>query len=349
LTKLKNLQSLRGIAVLLVVIYHLTYIEQKYGGSETILPEFFKFTMFGVDLFFVISGFVMVMVTRGKFQNIHQSFRFIYHRVARIYPLYWVYTILMLIVFLIQPTWINNAQGNQMNIVDSFLLIPSHILPLVTVGWTLIHEIYFYLVFFIILLICPERFLTQVLILWTATICLVNLFFNSSNATIMLVSNPLTLEFIGGNMIAILYFKKDFKINISILIFITLVSLLLSLLAFVYSSEHPDKIISLDWWRLGMFAIPALLVIYCSVVMEKKAYILHAYLNKIGDASYSIYLSHIITLSAFGHIWGLFSIDSIWDNIIILPILFFMVIIFGFISYQLIEKPLLQLTRKIYS
>lgn len=64
-------------------------IEQKYGGTQTILPDFFNFGMFGVDLFFVISGFVMIAVTRGKFQNLKQATRFIYHRASRIYPAYW--------------------------------------------------------------------------------------------------------------------------------------------------------------------------------------------------------------------------------------------------------------------
>ena len=148
--KIQNIQALRGIAVLSVVFFHLLTIEQKYGGSKTILPDLLQFGMFGVDLFFVISGFVMVTVTRGKFQILKQASRFIYHRAARIYPTYWVYSILVLIVFLLQPSWVNNSQGNQANILASFLLFPSQTLPLVMVGWTLIHEIYFYLVFILV-------------------------------------------------------------------------------------------------------------------------------------------------------------------------------------------------------
>jgi len=119
--------------------FHLVTIERKYGGSGAILPDLLQFGMFGVDLFFMVSGFVMVTVTKGKFQIPKQAVKFIYHRVARIYPSYWVYSILVLIVFLVKPTWVNNSQGNQVDILSSFLLFPSHTLPLVMVGWTLIH------------------------------------------------------------------------------------------------------------------------------------------------------------------------------------------------------------------
>ena len=70
MNKIQNIQALRGIAVLLVVVFHLTFIETKYGGPATLLPDFFTYGMSGVDMFFVISGFVMVAVTRGKFTDI---------------------------------------------------------------------------------------------------------------------------------------------------------------------------------------------------------------------------------------------------------------------------------------
>ena len=123
--KLLNIQALRGVAVISVVLFHLVTIEKKYGGPKTFLPDIFNFGMFGVDLFFVISGFVMIAVTRGKFQNTKQAIRFLYRRASRIYPTYWVYSILVLMVFWFNPTLVNSSQGNQVDILASFLLIPS--------------------------------------------------------------------------------------------------------------------------------------------------------------------------------------------------------------------------------
>ena len=113
---------LRGVAVLSVILFHLVPIEQKYGGSKTMLSALFHYGMFGVDLFFVISGFVMVAVSRGKFKQQKYALSFIYHRASRIYPTYWFYSILVLIIFFTQPSWVNSSQGNQMNILASFLL-----------------------------------------------------------------------------------------------------------------------------------------------------------------------------------------------------------------------------------
>lgn len=73
--RIQNIQGLRGVAVLFVVLFHLVPIEQKYGGSKAILPSLFHYGTFGVDLFFVISGFVMVAVTRGRFKQQKQALK----------------------------------------------------------------------------------------------------------------------------------------------------------------------------------------------------------------------------------------------------------------------------------
>ncbi|MEA2116633.1 MAG: acyltransferase, partial [Thermodesulfobacteriota bacterium] len=135
--RIKNIQALRGVAVLLVVFFHMVTIEKKYGGTNTLLSDYFQFGMFGVDLFFVISGFVMVTVSRGKFQQPRQAATFLYHRISRIYPMYWFYSLLVLAVFLLQPSFVNSSQFGQVNILASFLLLPQKHLPLLMVGWTL--------------------------------------------------------------------------------------------------------------------------------------------------------------------------------------------------------------------
>ena len=185
--KLQSIQALRGVAVLAVVLFHLLTVEEKYGGSKTILSSFFQFGMFGVDLFFVISGFVMITVTRGKFQYHKEALKFIYHRVVRIYPTYWVYSILVLGVFLIKPSWVNSSQGNQVDILASFLLLPSQTLPLVMVGWTLIHEMYFYLVFSLILMLVPEKKILPAILLWGVTIVCLNLFLTSNTPVVKII------------------------------------------------------------------------------------------------------------------------------------------------------------------
>jgi exopolysaccharide production protein ExoZ len=344
MNKLQNVQSLRGIAVLAVVFFHLIIIEHRYGGVDTILPDWLAFGMFGVDLFFVISGFVMVTVTQGKFQNLRQAFLFLYHRVSRIYPLYWVYTTLALLVFLIMPGWVNSSQGGQVDILASYLLLPNELLPLVQVGWTLIHEIYFYLVFFVLMLILPERFLFIGMLVWGVVIAIFGRIFGSP--TYNLVFHPLTLEFIIGCLLAVHYHKlKAVKISGNILAFIACIGMLAAILGYVYfqaQTGFPPE----GWWRVVYYGIPATLIVFCITHAERNEVVLPNFLIQAGNASYSIYLSHLFTINVVGRLWQIVAMDSVLDNVIALLLAFVLVLLVGFLSYRFIEIPLLKLSRR---
>lgn len=348
MTKYYNIQALRGIAALLVVFSHLLIIEKKYGGSETILPEVFRFGVSGVDLFFVISGFIMVTVTKNKFQSVKESSNFILHRITRIYPPYWFYSFLVLIVFLVHPEWVNSAQGNKVDILYSFLLFPSDTLPLLNVGWTLIHEIYFYIVFTIFLLLLSEKYLIHALLLWGIAIALFNLYSEATEPLVLLVTSPLTYEFIAGCFLAIFYRHDKAKISNILLILIIGVTIILSSYFFMrhfnYYHLTPES-----WSRALILGTPALIVTYCVLVAGKNKFIFSQWLIKIGDASYSIYLTHVLTFSALGRLWSLFPIDSFLDNLIILPVFVFLACVVGILSYRFIEKPVLKLSRKYFN
>ena len=150
--KIANIQALRGIAVLLVVLYHIMITQRRIGDGGGLLPAWFLVGISGVDLFFTISGFVMVVVTRGKFQRVGEMGRFLYNRLTRVYPMYWTYTLVSLAAF----TILGSTALTEDNLFRSLLLIPQNKMPLLSVGWTLIHEVYFYLAF-TLLLWAPER------------------------------------------------------------------------------------------------------------------------------------------------------------------------------------------------
>jgi peptidoglycan/LPS O-acetylase OafA/YrhL len=145
--KVQNVQALRGAAILLVVVYHTWTIERRYGGGPGLLSDWVAVGLSGVDLFFVISGFIMVTVTKSLVPGLTTATNFLYHRAARIYPIYWIYSLMLLPIFLVRPDMVNSSQGNQVDLLASFLLLPQRLLPLLQVGWTLVHEIYFYLIF----------------------------------------------------------------------------------------------------------------------------------------------------------------------------------------------------------
>jgi exopolysaccharide production protein ExoZ len=119
------------------MVSHLLIAESKYSRTP-ILPDEARFGAFGVDLFFVISGFIMVTIARdGAWAP------FLAGRAKRILPPYWFYTTLVLLVSLYAPGAVNSSFAHPPSLWRSYLLIPDTVDPLLAVGWMLIHEMYF--------------------------------------------------------------------------------------------------------------------------------------------------------------------------------------------------------------
>ena len=346
-SRIKNIQALRGVAVLLVVFFHMVTIEKKYGGTNTLLPDYFQFGMFGVDLFFVISGFVMVTVTRGKFQQPRQAVTFLYHRISRIYPLYWFYSLLVLAVFLLQPSFVNSSQSGQVNILASFLILPQKHLPLLMVGWTLVHEMYFYLVFFLLLFL-PEKHLVKGIGLWTAIILFLQLYITpDTSPALRLISHPLTIEFVGGCLLALFISRKKSTLSAPFFLLSARFIFAASIFSYILYWQTTGQVEPAGWWRILIMGIPAIIIIFCLVRAEQRNVVLPGPLCKIGDASYSIYLSHVLTLSLIGRIWAEFSSDSTVDNWLVLPFMLLSVVAVGTVSYSLVERRMIAVSRKI--
>lgn len=345
-SKLLNIQALRGIAILAVVMFHLTSIERKYGGGAVMLPDWLDFGQFGVDLFFVISGFVM-MVVAGSRSGRAEAIRFLYHRVARIYPPYWFYSALLLLVLYVKPDWITGASGRSIDIPASFLLLPQDGLPLLIVGWTLIHEMYFYLVFFFIVWLTPVNRRMHALAIWLLAVVFFNLAFPDGTATWRLTTSPLTLEFMSGCLIARYGLVNKSALRHS-LPRIAAISVLLSVFAYLSYRETTGIIGPEGWWRLLIFGLPATLIVLAAVRAEQSGMMIWPRFGRLGDASYSTYLTHVLVLSLLGKVWAPFALPGLLDNLVILPTLLLLALVAGELSYRYIEQPMLAESRKWY-
>lgn len=140
----------------------------------------------------------MVTVSQGRFGELRELPRFLWSRFTRIYPTYWFYFFITLTIFLLRPDWVNVSQGNQAQLFTSFLLLPSQQLPLVMVGWSLIHELWFYLVF---------AGLLPALLIWSALILVVNqgVELRTLSPGMRIMLHPYTLEFTFGALAAVAY------------------------------------------------------------------------------------------------------------------------------------------------
>ena len=167
-------QVLRGLAASMVVFLHLGIREAKTFGTHLATPRFLGGGDAGVDVFFVISGFIMVFITPKQLAGFPGWLEFIYRRFTRIFPPYWIVSGLLLLVWFRKPEMFNGYYHNQLDLGRSFFLLPQSFTPLVTVGWSLIHEVYFYVMLSGLLMwgtVGRMRWLA----IWFATILLTNL------------------------------------------------------------------------------------------------------------------------------------------------------------------------------
>lgn len=348
--KINNIQALRGLAIVMVVLFHTMLNERRYGLPDWILPEFFKAGAAGVDLFFVISGFIITTVAKGRFQQAGAIKDFVWNRVTRIYPLFCFYALIFLLSFYLisKVMAVTTSFGSSYDIASSFLLLPQRFFsPILPVRWTLVHEVYFYLVFTFFLFL-PERHLLKCLMLFLFLVVIGNLIFEYETTWrhpwLTLYTNPLTVEFIAGCAVAILIHRRGVaRYGLAAL---TAGGLgLIAVIVFFFmimSREVPE-----GWTRIFLFGVPSTFMVYGAVAMEvRDARNFSTLLGRLGDASYSIYLTHLQALTIVGFACSRLKVNALKNNLVIIFIMLASTLICGFLSYRFIERPLLSASKK---
>jgi peptidoglycan/LPS O-acetylase OafA/YrhL len=336
-----NIQSLRGFAALLVVLSHLLIIEQKYSPDH-ILGQWAEFGMAGVDLFFVISGFIMVYVTRaGTPAGPKTSLKFLFARLTRIYPLYWVISAALLAVYVWRPELVFSSQPEHPHILKSFFLWPDNLPPLLAVGWTLIHEIGFYVVFAFFLLF-RARTLPYFLLAWMMVLAGSQIVFTDivHQPVTALILNPLSFEFIAGAFAALIYLKTGAKFAPYIL----MLGIIVATIVLIALANNGMGMPQNYGQRTLYFCGPAVMILYGLAGLKTT---LPRWTHILGEHSYSLYLTHVLTLSVLGRLWHIFAREGIIDNIIALALMTAITIWVSALVYTYCEYPMLQFSKNL--
>lgn len=219
-----SIQYLRGFAALIVVLFHTNKALITHIFPNEV--NYFNWGESGVDLFFIISGFIMAYITYDKNINIRDFFL---KRAIRIYPIYWVYVTIALIIFLINPNLINRSSNSPTLVAPSYLLVPyTEFTNLVLVAWTLIYEIHFYFIFaFSLLLSNKLRYIFTGLFL---SFLALSSTFSYQSYYLNFITNSIILEFLMGMIVYFIVFKKNDKFNLYILSSLLFSTILLLLL-----------------------------------------------------------------------------------------------------------------------
>jgi len=339
--RLYSLQGLRGAAVLGVVLFHMAAVEIKYSGGDIILPDFLSFFQLGVDLFFVISGFVMVIVTRGRFQKRVETQRFLFNRLSRIYPTYWLYFFITLGVYLWQPGLVNSSHGGS-NLWMSFALLPNDRVLLVMVAWSLVFELWFYLLFTGFLFF-REKLLPLILVLWAAVIIGFNLLANwqDYSPALKIMLHPYALEFIAGSALALFFYGPySARVPTPVVCGALAASLLLG-----FPLIHTYQLFLAEGLprMLSVGVVFGTLTLSLALLERRKLIRMPGFLTMTGDMSYTIYLSHLLVLGVIGRAWQAIGAwpTSYLDNVGFVLLMMVAVLCYGWVGYHFYEKPVL--------
>jgi exopolysaccharide production protein ExoZ len=344
---LKNYQSIqimRAVAVLLVLIFHINAVSYKYFINLD-LPKILQLGKGGVDLFFVISGFIMIHITKNIKPNLTSSLLFMKKRIIRIYPVYWFYTFIVLCLIFIDPSMVNSSQTGDVSVIKSLLLLPQSEKPILNVGWTLVYEMYFYVLIAMVIPFLPWKNYLLYLLGLAIAIIIMRLNISIISPTLKLITSPLVLEFILGGVCAFFLniINEKYKRHHSL---IHLIMTAFCILFVTYIIFNASNILTLEkeMQRFIFFGITSFFVLFIFVSLESLKGFKHnrfnRFLIKMGDSSYSIYLSHILVLKTVCIVWNIFIPSNVFNDILQICMVVFAVFTFGYLSFIFIEKPL---------
>lgn len=287
---LRNIQALRAIAALLVVVVHLEVL----GASLGLDRAFFNLFAVGVDLFFVISGFIMVHTTSRR--TISPG-AFVLNRIVRIAPLYWVLTLAVFALALVVPSMLGTTQADWGALLRSLAFIPyeradGSMRPVLFVGWSFNLEMAFYLVFAVALVMADigKRVALGVAVL-AASVVLHFVAGDSLPATLRFLTQPILLEFAVGMVIGWLY---PYLPTSRLAGRAAAVIGVLALVALVAAAQWPLP----D--GLPVSLPPACVVVLAALVAERSGLgITWRPIQSLGDASYALYLTHPFVTQAW--------------------------------------------------
>jgi peptidoglycan/LPS O-acetylase OafA/YrhL len=333
--KLISIQYLRAFAALTVIIFHAKLQIERLNYNMDWF--FYPYMHFGIDIFFVMSGFLMWITTRSKPIT---PWQFFFGRIIRVAPLYWLATTFVVALAIAVPGVLQSSHVSPALTVASYLFIPWYndaqggsVLPLFVVGWTLNLEVFYYLVFALTLML-PLRKRLIASMLAFGGITLVSFAPSVRVAAFDLLFSYRAAEFGVGIAIGYAFSEQRWVVSKASAIAMIVVGVLLVPVA--------EVVIDRATLHNDLLMLGGALLIAGTILMERHYGVRNLpWLVLIGDATYSIYLTHPIVLSAFGQfvkradLGGtpgfplVFTIASIAFSIS-----------FGLLAYSYVEKPL---------
>lgn len=329
-----SLQYLRAVAAIMVAIGHAVQIIPAHGRGDWFRD--FPVGGAGVDIFFVISGFIMCFIFSSRPTSGAEFFK---RRLARVGPPYWIVTISVSIAILLAPALFRTSTVNPPLFLASMVFIAwpnpgiGEPLPVLLIGWTLNYEFFFYTLFALSIAVLPKRPWIGVTVIlagfWIAGFVL-----HPSHPVAAFYTQPLTAEFVAGMLVWQAY--RNGLLSSPTLGWSCL-GLGTAAFAWVNFFIPVDRT---DMSRILYWGIPSALLVIGAICIDVSGRTPHSRLWKLlGDASYSIYLIHYLTLGVVRFVWGWLDLQRLFNDWLLMLLAVGLSLAAGVAFHLWVEKP----------
>ncbi|HEY3888767.1 MAG TPA: acyltransferase [Caulobacteraceae bacterium] len=345
--RIVSLQVLRFLAASMVALYHTAYLPQEITG---IMPcaawrHASSVGAAGVDIFFVLSGFVIAMT--GPLASSRPSGAlFVWRRWSRVAPVYFLVSLPLMI-----HAWVHGGLSwDRMAATFLFWPIMGGVVayPYIEQGWTLCFEMLFYVS--VALLLSNGKLSRNLAIGIGVAATLISLRLEFETQALRFLTNPILLEFGVGFALAN---TRSQVARAPLLLGVSLLAAGLGTLAVegvagVETMAQPQSVLegNLLVARLVLFGGPATAIVAGAIICERKCGgALAGILAKGGDASYMLYLTHTMTISLVATVWICLRASA--PLVLLIPVALASAVTIGVLCHRLIERPVLKDLRRV--
>ena len=336
---LVSLQVLRAVAALLVLVHHAGHdadaIAAWSGAPALQLDRAFDFG-FGIHLFFVISGFIMLRTARG-YGSARGAATFMARRLVRVVPLYWLMTSLVLLGAVVAPGLLNAPPGGAAVVLGSYAFVPvprvdGTIQPVLGQGWTLDYEMFFYGLFALAMLL-PRRAALASLSAALVGLVVTGRLVEPPIAAVAVWTDGLLLEFLFGLALG-LAAERGLTLGTAGAV----AAVMLGAVAAIALGPATGRFASVPAWMAG--GGPAALVVGGCVLGPRWRALPALWVPLlVGDASYSLYLSHPFAVRLLRSAW-LAAMPSAAPPWLYLAVACLAAILGGLALHRWVERPM---------
>ncbi len=342
--KLRNVQALRFAAAFSVICFHLTYVFYDTAIMRR-LWWLNDVGFAGVDVFFVISGFIIVTVSSRldwSAPPLTVASLFFARRLVRVYPIYWLYFAIFTGLTLLGVGEAFGANWTLANWRWNALLLSTYN-EQVPVAWSLAYELFFYLCFAITLSF-GRRYARTALVAWLAAETVVTAVNHFMPADVLAGvwrwqawSNPLVVEFVIGCLVGLLVQRRVLRHPI--------LAVLCAVPFFVaggwWAATHARVGFGVHDYRVPTFGVGAALLLYAVIALEvTRRAVAPDWLVRLGDASYSLYLCQELPLFAVRWVLRQLGIVHALGGVPAVVLATSAAVVLSVVSYRFAERPI---------